>query len=536
MHLTAILDVLIRAMHSAGDSLPAAWAAFSQSAAALALTAAWQGAAVALGLAICLRLAPRSPARHRFALWAAGFGALVGLQFLPLISHFLQSHAIAAPVAASALAAPAAVSHPWLQLSAGWGILIASLWLAASLYRAIDLALHSLHLRKLWKTALPVDLDAASLPVGFAHDRRRSLQICTTSDLERPSVIGFFSPRILIPDWLFSRLTPGELKQIILHEAEHLRRHDDWTNLLQKLCLVLFPLNPGLAWIERRLCREREMACDDGVIRITRAPRAYAACLTSLAERGLQRRAGALSLGFWRRRPELVGRVHSVLRRKHTLSPMAARAVLGALSCLLLMGAVGLARCPRLIAFAPAHHATKADAAAMQSAQIAPAQPVQEASLPAVANPRAENISAKLPAHRAHTAPAKTVEHASVRRHALPASRPKNTASEMAAITPEDTPALAPAPAAQGPDRVEGFVVLSTWQSFEVPGVALDQPIGNIGSYSDTAGAVATPQRAQQFTRQIMVTRLLLRIYSAESGTKPDAQQERYAGWLVIQL
>jgi hypothetical protein len=106
----------------------------------------------------------------------------------------------------------------------------------------------------------------------------------------------------------------------------------------------------------------------------------------------------------------------------------------------------------------------------------------------------------------------------------------------MAAITPEDTPALAPAPAAQGPDRVEGFVVLSTWQSFEVPGVALDQPIGNIGSYSDTAGAVATPQRAQQFTRQIMVTRLLLRIYSAESGTKPDAQQERYAGWLVIQL
>ena len=79
-------------------------------------------------------------------------------------------------------------------------------------------------------------------------------------------MIGFFKPRILIPDWLFARLTSGELEQIVLHEAEHLRRRDDWTNLFQKLCLVFFPLNPALMWIEHRLCREREMACDDGVI------------------------------------------------------------------------------------------------------------------------------------------------------------------------------------------------------------------------------------------------------------------------------
>ncbi len=52
----------------------------------------------------------------------------------------------------------------------------------------------------------------------------------------------------------------------------------------------LFPLNPALAWMERRLCREREMACDEGVVRSTQAPRAYAACLASLAERRLERR------------------------------------------------------------------------------------------------------------------------------------------------------------------------------------------------------------------------------------------------------
>ena len=134
-------------------------------------------------------------------------------------------------------------------------------------------------------------------------------------------MIGFLAPRILIPEWLFARLTPGELEQVVLHEAEHLRRRDDWTNLLQKLSLVLFPLNPALAWMERRLCREREMACDEGVVRRTQAPRAYAACLTSLAERGLQRRVQALSLGAFERRPELVHRVHSILRRRQALHP-----------------------------------------------------------------------------------------------------------------------------------------------------------------------------------------------------------------------
>ncbi len=127
-------------------------------------------------------------------------------------------------------------------------------------------------------------------------------QVCTTTELDRPSVIGFFAPRILIPEWLYARLTREELEHVILHESEHLRRYDDWINLAQKLCLVVFPLNPALAWMERRLCREREMACDDGVVRATQAPRAYAACLASLAERGLNgSRRRYLALFHWAR-------------------------------------------------------------------------------------------------------------------------------------------------------------------------------------------------------------------------------------------
>ncbi len=84
--------------------------------------------------------------------------------------------------------------------------------------------------------------------------RRRvfdGVQICTSNEVDRPSVIGFFSPRILIPEELFAKLTTAEFGQIVLHEVGHLRRADDWINLLQKVSLVVFPLNPVLVWIER---------------------------------------------------------------------------------------------------------------------------------------------------------------------------------------------------------------------------------------------------------------------------------------------
>ncbi|MGB6973933.1 MAG: M56 family metallopeptidase, partial [Terracidiphilus sp.] len=269
MHLEMLLDWLSHSLPAA----PHALRALSASLAPVAAAGLWQGLALAAALALALRIAPRLSAAHRFALWAAGFAALVSLPFLPMLAR------AAASTAASSLPA---VSPPapsaWLQLSLNWSLGLAVLWAVASLGRAVALAAHSLQLRRLWRSATPVlasDSRIAALANLPIFDGRRALQLCTTTQLDRPSVIGFFAPRILIPHWLLGRLTPGELRQIVLHESEHLRRHDDWTNLLQKLCLVLFPLNPALWFMERRLCRQREMACDEGVVRITRAPHAY---------------------------------------------------------------------------------------------------------------------------------------------------------------------------------------------------------------------------------------------------------------------
>jgi hypothetical protein len=296
----------------------------------------WQGMVLAAGVALCLRLVPRTTAAVRFAIWTAVFAVLA---VLPLV------HAYALRAAGGAAGRGAVV-----QLDVRWSFAIATLWLTVSLVRAVKLAMSAVRLRGIWKRAVPVEgCDAVLLAAGF-----RGVELCTSKDVDRPSVIGFFSPRILIPEELFARLTTAEFGQIVLHEVGHLRRADDWINLLQKLSLVLVPLNPVLMWIERRLCLERELACDDDVLRLTKAPKAYATCLTNLAEHRLGRRAAALSLGAWERQSELVRRVHSILLGGKRMGTAQARVVMGVVVLGLLGGSAELARCPQLVSFSRA--------------------------------------------------------------------------------------------------------------------------------------------------------------------------------------
>ena len=342
------MNILSGDLQLTAQSIETSLLAIAQSAATTFVTALWQGAVIALCLAVCLKFMPRTSAALRFTLWAAGFALVVGLPFLPVLMAGFSAPAVALSSAHAA--------KPLIALDLRWSLLISVIWAATSLYRATALALHVVRLRKLWKSAIPVASSFSSFTSSVGL--RRPVQLCTTTELDRPAVIGFFAPRILIPEWLITKLTPGELDQIVLHESEHLRRSDDWTNLLQKLSLVLFPLNPVLLWMERRLCLEREIACDDGVVRVTQAPRAYATCLTSLAERGLHHRAEALSLGVLRRRPELVHRVHSLLRRGRVLGPVGSRSLAAAITCAMVFGVVELSRCPQLVAFEITPHTT----------------------------------------------------------------------------------------------------------------------------------------------------------------------------------
>ena len=468
-------------------------------------------------------------------IWNGGGAAAVG------VVAFWCEPAAATGVADSGVAGSSV--GPLLQLDARWGLAIAGLWVAASLIRGAVLAVHSIRLRRLWKAARPVDVNA-TLAAALEDVRGGRVTICTTEMLDRPSVIGFFAPRILIPAWLMARLTPDELEQIVLHETEHLRRGDDWTNLMQKLALVAFPLNPALAWMEHRLGREREMACDEGVVRITNAPRAYAACLASLAERGLERRAEALTLGAWHRRSELVYRVHGILIRKRGLNKAAAGAVLGAVGCVLVAGSVEMARAPQLVAFVTEQKSLAMTPARQQEMAAMLARENAEAKLRLPAGFHAVQAKAVLP----EVEPANVVNTG--KHHAQ-----KNVAAvAVKAVEREDTKI---ARVDMAGDRVNAdpeqqWVVLSAWEEVRTVSrtsstitdyyASTTTDAGGDGSAqtqqddSKTAGH-ATNRLPNQTSSQYTIRQLILRVAPANSNsnsTQP-AMSVR-GGWFVIQL
>lgn len=117
----------------------------------------------------------------------------------------------------------------------------------------------------------------------FEKNKRR-VRVAVSTEVTGPVATGPFQPCILIPATLSEQLTEAELDQIILHEAAHLGRRDDYRLLVQRIVEALFVFHPLVRWITRRIDLEREIACDDFVINTLGGSGRYALCLTRLME------------------------------------------------------------------------------------------------------------------------------------------------------------------------------------------------------------------------------------------------------------
>jgi hypothetical protein len=163
---------------------------------------------------------------------------------------------------------------------------------------------------------------------------------------------GFFRPMIVIPAWALGELSTDELKVVLLHEAAHLERWDDWTNLTQKVLRALFFFHPVVWWLESKLALEREMACDDLVVAATSSPRAYAECLVSLAEKSSGRRTFALAQAAVNRMKHTSLRIRQILDGEHSgatavWKPAVGFAAAAAMACLFFVNDA-----PKLVGFA----------------------------------------------------------------------------------------------------------------------------------------------------------------------------------------
>jgi beta-lactamase regulating signal transducer with metallopeptidase domain len=310
----------------------------------LLIASIWQGLCLTALAWIALKLAPGLRASTRFTLWLMVFLLVALLPCFGLGRAWFAADAVSAP------AVPQAAYS--LHLNSAWAFALEGAWLLASLFSLARLFWSGREMSTLLRNSDPVvDLDEGIASV-LERPGSRPVAVRLSDAVDAPSVIGFFRPAVVMPRSLWSELSVEEQKQILQHEMAHLDRGDDWTNLLQKLLRALSPLNPALVWAERHLCLEREQACDDAVLDAAGNARAYATCLTKLAENRMVRRVAALAPGLWHRHSELAGRVQNILHRRRSLGPWLSGGLIAAGLLTSLSGVFVLERCPGIITFA----------------------------------------------------------------------------------------------------------------------------------------------------------------------------------------
>jgi beta-lactamase regulating signal transducer with metallopeptidase domain len=325
------------------------------------------GTLVGLLAGAVLKLPPRKSAGVRFAVW---FSALVAIAALPWsnsmwsgvlenISH-LQNTSLGHISLGHTSLGPAAIGAAALTLPGTWAVYLFAAWMgiATLCLLRLGVSLWQMHaLRKSCVTIDPADMPSRLRAALESNCGTRAVSLCTSDRVQVPTALGLIAPAVVVPRWVMAELPPEELEQIVLHEVAHLRRRDDWTNLAQKVIGALFFFHPAVWWIEKRLSLEREMACDDAVLGTLAKPRAYAECLTHLAEKSLLRRSlvrrtlalAQASLGTARQTFLRVSQILDTNRPRETRHGW--KWALAAFTGMAIASGILVAKEPRLIAF-----------------------------------------------------------------------------------------------------------------------------------------------------------------------------------------
>ena len=133
----------------------------------------------------------------------------------------------------------------------------------------------------------------ARLSIGL----RRSVCLRLTDQTMSPAVCGLVRPLILLPQSLIEKLSPSQLRAVLLHELVHLRRGDLWTNCAQALVQIVYWWHPLLWLANARIRRVREESVDDVVMLTLRNDAGvYAPTLLEVAKLAFHRPLASLGL------------------------------------------------------------------------------------------------------------------------------------------------------------------------------------------------------------------------------------------------
>jgi bla regulator protein blaR1 len=371
-----------------------------------------EGSVIAGLGALILRMTPRQNAAARFAVW---FSTLLAIAGLPLMVAWTPHRIVSETL-----------TRPAVTMPQSWALYLFGIWALITGYFLLGVARAAWHLHVLCKSCTPIDpagLEAVLQETLRRYRMKRPVQLCTSEQVKVPTAIGLMKPAVVIPRWVMQELSVPELNQILLHELAHLRRRDDWTNLIQQVVRALFFFHPAVWWIEKKIALERELACDDAVLAETDSPRAYAECLAHLAQRSFVHRSLALAQAALGRIRQTSLRVAEILdvnrpkRNSRVWKPAVSLVASFAIVC-----AVLGARAPRLVGFKndtlqiASSHAV--DAGILQASHDKPSMQTMLRATNAqltTSSPRIGIIPAKLSTGESRTSPKLRARTAAIR-------------------------------------------------------------------------------------------------------------------------
>lgn len=181
-----------------------------------------------------------------------------------------------------------------------------------------------------------VQLERRARPFGPGRVRNAARDVADDLGLRRlprllhgesgvmPSTWGLFRRRLLLPEGA-AAWSDERLRSVLAHELAHLRRGDGAAQLVAAAACVVYWFHP-LAWLAaRRMASERELACDDEVLRLGAPPGGYARCLVELARETRSRPLASAVATSMARESGLARRVDSVLARGRPRSAVSGR-------------------------------------------------------------------------------------------------------------------------------------------------------------------------------------------------------------------
>ena len=342
------------------------------------LNALPEGFLIAIFAWVLLRVLRRQNSGTRFAVW---FLALLAVAALPVLGEIGEGRGLMTAGTSSGMLSGMAAANSWgslrpaITIPGRWALFVFFAWVLGACVAMMRLAAGLWRLRRLRRSCTPIvaaNLDPAvrktvdaigasgSVVSGsISKAISNSITIATSECVRVPTAIGFWKRTIVLPAWALRELPPQDLNVILLHEFAHLRRWDDWTNLIQKIVRALFFFHPAVWWIEKRISVEREMACDDAVLAETANPHGYATCLVSLLEKSLAHRlAQRLTDKRWsmaqaavHRAREASLRLAQILDKNRPAATRVWKPALGMVGVFSVVCLVLLPRAPQFVAF-----------------------------------------------------------------------------------------------------------------------------------------------------------------------------------------